>query len=104
MRTPKKIDFKTIQTAAHGAGYTVEKLELEACGAVTKASCKTCKKEALFLKVDKTGQLIEIEGDIKVGAHVRIRGSATEWGKDLLGSFSPKEHVVLKAVVLDQEG
>ena len=104
MLTPKKIDFTALQTAAHGAGYTIKKMEIETSGTVTKAPGTTSKKEVLFLKVDKTGQLLEIEGGVEAGRHVRIRGSTTEWGKDLLGFFAPKKHIVLQAVVLDQEG
>ena len=104
MLTPKKIDFTAIQTATHGAGYTITNLAIETSGIVTKASGTTSEKEALFLKVDKTGQLLEIDGDVEAGGHVRIRGSTTEWGKDVLGFFSPRKHIVLKVVVLDQEG
>lgn len=56
----------------------------------------------MFLKVDHTGQLLEIEGNLEIGKHVKIRGSATDWGKDVLGFFTTKKHVILKAIELPQ--
>ena len=96
LRAPKKVDFVAIQNAAHAAAYTIKKLEIEIAGEVTKARCDTCKKESLYLKVNSTGQLLEIEGNVQVGHRGRLRASADDWGKDVFGFFTPKKHVVLK--------
>lgn len=85
----------------HSAGYTISKLEIDVEGTVTGGPCTECKKKAaLFLKLDTTGQLLEIDTDLRVGWHGKIRGSATEWGRDRLGFLVPNKHVVLKAVPL----
>lgn len=103
LRSPKKIDFMAIQKAVHGAGYTIKDLEMEVSGVAQRKACPTCRKQSLFLRVEKTGQLIEIDGDVPLRRHLRIRAAGSEWGKDFLGRFAPKKHVVLKVMKVLEE-
>ena len=86
----------TLQTAAHGAAYTLDRLDIEVDGEVVKSRCERCKKDALYLKVDKTDQLLEIAGDVAVGTRGRVRASATDWPVDVMGFLTPNRHVVLQ--------
>ncbi len=87
-----------IQEAAHDAGYTINKLDIEVTGEVVTKQCDTCNRKVQFLRVAKTGQLLEIKGDLPKGRPIKIRGSASDWGEDRSGSFSPQRHVILKAI------
>ena len=51
-------------------------------GEVITKACDTCNRKAQFLKVEKTGQLVEIKGDLPEERRIKIRGSASNWGKD----------------------
>ena len=81
--TPRKFPFAKFDKTAQDAGYTLKKVTLETRGTIGKAHCSTCVTEALFLKVDKTGQLIELSGKIDVGRHVIVRGELNGWRDSL---------------------
>ncbi len=86
---PKVIDFAAVEKASHGAGYTLKHVELEVTGTLIKKRCEVCEKEVPFLKLDHTGQLFEVSGDVAAGGHVDVRGTVTGWGRG---------HAVLKVV------
>ena len=95
LHSPRKIDFASIERAAHAANYTLKRIEIDVKGVVKRAPCAECGKDATFLELTPTGQLLEIEGDVPVGRLVRIRASVTspEAGRNSVFSGG---HVVLK--------
>ena len=95
MRAPKKIDLVAIQKAANCAGYTIETLEVEVVGQAAKANCKDCKKETDHLRVEKTGQLLELSGKLPAGRRLRVQLAGSGWGKESFGFFTPKTHAPL---------
>ncbi len=104
--TPRQIDFGSIQRAAHTAAYTIKRLELSVLGQLTSAACAACQKDVPHLKVDQTGQLLEIRGDLSgvaTGTRARLLGRTGKWGRDRFGALRPRPHVVLDVVTLTAE-
>ncbi len=102
MQSPKKIDLVAIQKAAHGAGYTITTLEITAVGHAATRRCEECKKNVPCLKVEKTGQLLELAGSLPGGRRLRVRLAESDWGRDVLGLFTPKKHVPLRVLKVEE--
>ena len=96
--TARRIDFAAMEKATLGAGYTLKSIALETTGEVVRARCKTCNDERPFLKIDPTGQLLELDGTVAAGRLLRVHGSVSGWAEN---------HAVLKvirAVEVKREG
>jgi len=101
LRKAKKIDLEAIGYAVYSSGYTLKQAEVEVPGVVVRKPCVDCKRESKFLRVEETGQLLEIEGDVPVGKRGRFKLLAPKWPAARTwfpGYKGLGKHVVMKVV------
>ena len=103
-RKAKKIDLEAIGYAVYSSGYTLRQVEVEVSGVVVRKPCLDCKHESKFLRVEKTGQLLEIEGDVPVGKRGQFKLLASKWPVARTwfpGYKGVGKHVVLRVVAVN---
>ncbi len=77
---PTEFDFPSYAEAAKSAAYETIAMLLSASGTVERARCDECETEREFLRIDETGQLIELSTpDLRPGEHIRGELSVTGW-------------------------
>jgi hypothetical protein len=77
---PTELDFPSYAEAAKSAAYETISMLLSASGTVERAQCERCQDERTFLRLDETGQLLELStADLTPGEHISGELSVTGW-------------------------
>ena len=80
LAAPTQLDFAAIEKATHGAGYTLQRIEVEVPGRFVQLACEVCDEVRTFLEIEGTGQTLEVSGEAPdPGIGVQVRGSVTGW-------------------------
>ena len=77
---PTEFDFPGYAEAAKSAAYETIAMLLSASGTVEQARCDECEAERAFLRIDETGQLIELATpELQPGEHISGELAVTGW-------------------------
>lgn len=77
---PTKLDFKTLVEAALSAAFPTVGMEVEVTGTVIERTCEHCQSPRQFLRMDRTGQELELAGSpYAVGAEVTVQARVEGW-------------------------
>jgi len=63
----RQLDFSSFREVLRGAGYTLRAIELRVPGTVVERPCEPCGANRSFLRVDRSGQLLELGGGTSAG-------------------------------------
>jgi hypothetical protein len=76
---PERITFDALEETAWAASYTIKEVRLDITGRVVAGRCATCEADVMHVKVDGTGQLLEVTGEVQEGEHLRFVMRTESW-------------------------
>jgi len=77
---PVRIDFARLVAAADSAAFPTAAIRLEAGGEITTRPCSDCEEDRAFLRLEGTGQELELRGaGIAAGGDLKLSAAVRGW-------------------------